>query len=226
MSSHCTGVPVSWLRLEEYRLGGLPEDQRREVAAHLASCAACAACEARIEADEGVALPPLVHRASRTRARRVFTVAGPLAAAAALLLAIGHAWRAPVEETPGTSRAKGGSVAFTLVRDDGERVSEASGVFRDGDRFKAIVTCPPSMSARFDLVVIDAEGTSFPLEAGGPLGCGNEVPLPGAFRLTGAAGERVCLVWSEDGPVDRGALLRTGTPAEGRSLCKDLAPGP
>jgi len=82
------------------------------------------------------------------------------------------------------------------------------------------------MDARFDVVVLDAEGASFPLEAGGTLACGNEVPLPGAFRLTGAAAEKVCLVWSEDGGVNRGALLRTRTPEEGRSMCKDLRPEP
>jgi hypothetical protein len=227
MTTKCTGVPVSWLRLERYRLGELPEDQRREVAEHLGSCAACAACAARIEADEAMELPPRVVHAPARRVGRVFAIAGTLAAAAAVALAFGHAWRGgPAEVASETSRVKGGSVAFVLVRDDGERVTEDHGAFRDGDRFKAVVTCPPSMAARFDVAVFDADGAAFPLDAGDTLACGNEVPLPGAFRLTGEADEKVCLVWSEDGLVDRSALMRARRPDVGRSMCKEMKAKP
>jgi hypothetical protein len=231
MTGRCTGVPVSWLRLERYQLGELAEDQRREVAEHLAACPACAACAASIEADEATALPPKIGReparSQKSPVRRIFAVAASMAAAAAVALAFGHTWQTRSTEVASeTSRVKGGSVAFTLVRDDGVRMVEASGVFRDGDRFKALVTCPPSMTARFDVAVFDAEGVSFPLSAGETQACGNDVPLPGAFRLTGPTGEKVCLVWDEDGSVDRETLRRTRTPVEGRSICKDLMPRP
>ena len=98
---------------------------------------------------------------------------------------------------------KGDAVAFTLVRDDDERIDGDAGVYRHGDRFKAVVTCPPGEVMTFDLVVYDASGASFPLEPARGLACGNEVPLQGAFRLTGRDDETVCLVWGEGGPVDR-----------------------
>ena len=238
MSARCIGEPVSWLRLERLRLGELPSAERAEIVAHLAACAACAACAERIEADEATELPPLEvreprapdeSRATPSRVRRLFARAGVLAAAAAVVLAVGHAWRTPDrsetgEGQTGHGRSKGDGMAFILVRDDGEPLVEAQGVFRDGDRFKALVTCPPGMTASFDLVVLDAGGVSFPLEPARSLACGNEVPLPGAFRLTGGEDETVCVVWREDGEVDRGTLSRSGEVTDRRAMCKELRP--
>jgi Putative zinc-finger len=244
--SACISEPVSWLRLERLRLGELPEAERAAIAAHLAACAACAACAERIEADEATELPPLEVRAPRasegaraapSRVHRLSARAGVLAAAAAVVLAVGHAWRTPDRGETGAgetghARSKGDGMAFTLVRDDGEPLVEAQGVFRDGDRFKALVTCPPGMSASFDLVVFDpggemgpaAGGVSFPLAPARRLSCGNDVPLPGAFRLTGSEDETVCVVWREDGEVDRGALSRSGEVTDRRAMCKELRP--
>lgn len=246
MTPRCIGEPVSWLRLERLRLGELPAAERAEIAAHLAACATCAACAARIEADEATELPALEvrerraadePRAAPSRVRVLFARAGVLAAAAAVALAVGHAWRTPDrgeagDGETGHARSKGDGMAFTLVRDDGEPLVEAQGVFRSGDRFKALVTCPPGMTASFDLVVFDAGGdvapaaggVSFPLAPARRLSCGNEVPLPGAFRLTGSEDETVCLVWSEDGEVDRAALSRTGEVTDRRAMCKELRP--
>ena len=132
---------------------------------------------------------------------------------------------AMVSEKSATVWVKGGEVAFTLVRDDDQRIAEAGGIYRDGDRFKAIVTCPPGASLSFDLVVFDAQGASFPLSPAATFACGNDAPLPGAFRLTGTEMETVCLVWSDDGQPDR-STMATGRAALGeRELCKTLQPG-
>ena len=242
MSARCTGEPVSWLRLEQLRLGELAEGERAAVTGHLAACAACAACAAVIEADEARDLPSLEVRPQARespkrpwRTRRWWAGAGTLAAAAAMLLAVGRAWRTPAlpgpsghpGETlasPGLTSIKGDGMAFTLVRDDGERLVEAQGVFRESDRFKALVTCPPSMNASFDLVVVDPGGASFPLEPARALACGNEVPLPGAFRLSGAGRQTVCVVWRDEGEVDRAALSLAGVVADAHALCKELRP--
>jgi hypothetical protein len=236
MTARCIGEPVSWLRLEQLRLGELPEPERAGVAQHLSACEACAACAARIEADEAVPLPPLVVRSGATevrpRPRRgLATLVGAVAMAAGVVLAVGHAWRgtAPADGDPTASRPKGDGTAFVLVRDDGERLAEARGVYRDGDRFKALVTCPPSMAGHFDLVVFDADGTgrrSFPLEPARSLACGNEVPLPGALRLTGTGGEVVCVVWREDGDVDREALTQSALAGDPHAMCKELHAAP
>jgi hypothetical protein len=230
MTPRCISEPVSWLRLERFRLGELDGGERTRIAEHLAACPVCAACAARIESDEAVALPPLAARAApgvRSPARRVFAAVGMLAAAAALALGVGRAWRGPDAVATGrgeVARPKGDGMAFGLVRDDGQRVPGEGGVFRGSERFKALVTCPPSMSARFDLVVFDAAGASFPLEPARGLSCGNEVPLPGAFRVTGAAPVTVCLVWNTEGEVERGALSRAGAARDPRAMCVELRP--
>jgi hypothetical protein len=228
VTARCIGEPVSWLRLEQWRLGELVEPERARVSEHLESCAACAACAARIDADAGLDLParpPAPRR--RPRRLRFMASAGALAAAAALLLVVGRSWHdrsATTAEQTEVAQTKGDGMAFVLVRDDGTRMTDPRGAFRSGDRFKALVTCPPAMHTTFDLVVFDQGGASFPLIAARDLACGNEVPLPGAFRLTASGDhETVCVVWGDAGDVDRTALSRSGS-AGPHSMCKDLRP--
>jgi hypothetical protein len=239
--SRCISEPVSWLLLERFRLGELGQAEHARIAEHVAACAACAACAARIEADETLELSPLEVGSTRVRnaldaprrpsprGLRLLASVGALAAAAIAILAVGRTWRAPggaAVERGEAARPKGDGMAFVLVRDDGQQLVEAQGVFRGGDRFKALVTCPPSMTATFDLVVFDASGASFPIAPARGLTCGNEVPLPGAFRLTQTAGggtEIVCIVWGRDG-LDRGALAQSEVVAGPRSMCKELHP--
>lgn len=223
----CTGAPISWLRLERYALGELDDRERSAIASHLATCEACKACLAEIEGDDR-ALPPLPaappaapRRGAVVTLRRAAPVAFALAAAAAVVLLAG---RIPKTESP--ERTKGGDVAFALVGEDDALVAEAGGRYRDGERMKAVVTCPPEMRASFELVVYDRGEASFPLPPFEGLACGNAVPLPGAFRLTGREPMRVCLVWNDEGAVDRDALRR-GPPRETEhAMCKDLVPAP
>ena len=129
-------------------------------------------------------------------------------------------------ELPGDGvRAKGDGVSFELVRDDEATFSEAGGSFRDGDRFKVVVTCPPHARTRVDVVVWDDGEPSFPLEAS-DVACGNRVPLPGAFRATGQRAMVVCLLASDTGPIDRGAVQRAGVSGSTNAGCKSLIPTP
>jgi hypothetical protein len=233
VSARCTGEPVSWLRLEGFHLGEIQGGERASIEAHLAACAACTACLAYIEDDDARALPSLSLPEPARRgvlsllATRGAAAVGALAAAAALVVAIRASERprgfahAPVRG----GAVKGDAIAFSLVRDDDERIAGASGVYRDGDRFKAVVTCPPGASVVFDIVVYDASGASFPLDPAGELACGNEVAVPGAFRLTGDADETVCLVWSEGALAPRDELARRGAEDASR-LCKRLSAAP
>jgi hypothetical protein len=233
MTPRCTGEPVSWLRLERYHLGELGAQERARVAEHLASCAACAACLERIAQDDAVALPTLPPLAPRRAARRRWPVraaatVGALAAAAVVVLTLrpaGHAGNEGAATRP-AERVKGDAVAFALVRDDGARIDGNEGLYSPSDRFKAIVTCPPGTAARFDVVVYDAEGASFPLGEGAQsVACGNGVPMAGAFRLTGPGDETVCLVWGPEETVERARIARglEGLGVGGASLCKTLA---
>ena len=233
MSPRCVGEPVSWLRLERFHLGEIQGTERAAIAEHTAACPACAACLAQILDDDAQALPPLsVPERPRRNVLSLFPVRaaaalGALAAGGALVLGLrGNGHRGEIEHARlGESRVKGDAIAFSLVRDDDARITGTAGVYRDGDRFKALVTCPPGAGVAFDVVVYDVGGTSFPLEVARELACGNDVPLPGAFRLTGDTDETVCLVWAEGAPVDRGALAVRTAP-DGHTLCKELTPAP
>jgi anti-sigma factor RsiW len=228
--SRCVSEPVSWLRLERYALGEGSTEERSAVAGHLAACEACRACFEKIDADAKTALPPLDLRPPR-RSRRAYLVRAAAATGAGLALAaaaiVGVGRIGSDGGASGTSgRTKGDAIAFSLVRDDDQLIAEAGGTFRERDRFKALVTCPPGMRARFEVVVFDATGASFPLEVPADLPCGNDVPIPGAFRVTGAQPVHVCLAWGE-APLDRGLLSRaTDESALPRAVCKVLQPAP
>ena len=58
------------------------------------------------------------------------------------------------------------------------------------------------------LLYIAESGASFPL-APARLACGNQIPMPGAFRLTGGDAV-VCVSFSEAGPVSRETLRHLG----------------
>jgi hypothetical protein len=248
MIARCTGEPISWLALERYHLDELSAPEKQPIAEHLAACRACAVCLERIRQDDGVALP-VVHDPPASalggvppppvlfvRAKSAGTAprgaavprAGALAAlasgalglAAAIAVALHHEAEQPTRAPSNGERVKGTSIAFSVVREDGERIDGEAGVYRDGDRFKAIVTCPPGLGGWFDLVVYDETGASFPVEPTGDFRCGNAVPLPGAFRLTGRGPEEVCLVWTASGVVDRMRLASGALPEQ--AMCKKL----
>lgn len=210
----CIGEPISWLRLEQYQLGQLPQSDRAGIAEHLVACGACRACLDAIKADvrDLPALPPNV-----IAFRRKILPIVALASAACLAAVIAAGLSGPTTHVKG-----GGTVAFTLTRSDGAEVTK-DGIFRDGDAFKAFATCAPQSKWYFDLVVYDAGGASFPVSAPGELACGNLAPIQGAFHFTGHDDETVCLVWGERAP-DRGAL-RKGLEALGPNRdCKTLKP--
>ncbi len=232
-------APVSWLALERLALGELGEEEGR-VRKHLAGCASCRACLEDIEAGVAAPLPPLKAGAvaaplpplkagggPRTADDRQPTAVRPpplvpwlgggLALAAALLV---YVKTRPDE--PRVDRTKGSTVSITVVR---EGAQGEAGVFGPHDRFKALVSCPPSLVASWDLVVFDEDGAQFPLAPVPKLACGNAVPVPGAFRLTGDKELSVCVVWSEDAPVDRAMLGPTDLVNRRKKACERLRPG-
>jgi hypothetical protein len=217
--------PISWLLLEQRALDELPAPERTRVDEHLAACETCAACFARIEKESSVPLPPLPAPAPRASSGRLLrlpwiSAAGALALAAAILLYL----RAQPDPERDEARVKGDAVTLSLVSSEDLAIEEA-GVFHEGEAIKAVVTCPPSLNASWDLVVFDATGASFPLPAA-RLACGNAVPFPGAFRLTGPGSQEICVVWDESRAIDREALRREGPAATTRRACRRLSPAP
>ncbi len=204
--SACTAQPISWLKLEQYRLGELSADEMRRVEAHLKECEVCRASLESIRQDEAVPKPlPEVTR--KVPWLRWVTAGAALAAAAALLLVLLVAdWKRALPDVPGSKIAfKGGELSISLVRERQGRILHDPESFAPGDRFKLQVTCPPSEEIFWNVVVFQDDGSSFPYVPEEPLKCGNRVPLPGAFSITGKSAAIVCLVVST-GPLDRGSL--------------------
>jgi anti-sigma factor RsiW len=205
-ASACIGQPVSWLALERFHLGELPEPQRAEIADHLRACPACQQCLESIQADEAVALPPLrpvvataaARPASRWRWSFVGLGFASAAAAAAVALVLLHGPGAPRLDQPwppSRVAVKGGEVAIALVRERAGATVQEPTTFAAGDRFKVLVTCPPGEEV-VDVVVHQGGTAAFPFPAPQRVSCANLVPLPGAFTLTGRDPARVCLVAS------------------------------
>jgi hypothetical protein len=193
----CIGEPISWPRLEGFALGA-PDPA---IASHVDACPACWQCLDHIRGDAvalpPLALPPTVERARRTR--RWWWVAPVFAGAAAAVLLVAL-WPARPATTAGdlpatTIAVKGvGEVTLELVRERAGAIRYDARGFAPGDRWKVVVTCPPSQAAWIDVSVADGAAPAsidHPLPAV-QLPCGNRVVVPGAFTITGSAANRVC----------------------------------
>lgn len=229
----CIGEPISWLRLERHRLGELPATESAVVAAHVTTCPACAACLAET-------MLPLARPARPRIARGVLsflagawrsiphrpairlTLAG---AAATLVLAVGlrtfdrKAGDGVSELGATLPGVKGGDLAMEMVRERDGAVAADAVTFKDGDRWKILVTCPAARVLFWEVVIHDGDSAAFPLNPVEPLPCGNRVPLPGAFRITGSRPATVCVMLSE-APLDRSRMasrLSSATP-----LCRTV----
>ncbi len=200
-------MTVSWLQLERYALGELPEDERARIERALASSEEDRACLDAILSDATV-LPPLPTRLQpKPRAKLWWVAAASLAAALALV--------ALPSDVPSQrvvrDGVKGGDAAIVLIS---ERTGAAAERFRDGDRFKLLVTCPAFLATRLSVVMFQ-DGQRYqplaPFDA-----CGNQVPWPGAFVLDGAADVEVCVTWHDDGSA------RSGRDLQPNAVCQRL----
>ncbi len=194
---------VSWLTLERYCLGELPAAEAVRVEQALQRSEELRRCLERIQADQGRVLPALTRPVTRLRPHRTFWdfLSRPALGAAATLAVLlsgallyqGAFWSDAPE-----NRVKGGEMAIALVRRSGGELGSEPSVFLEGDEFKVRVTCSRPGLLDWQLSVFQGDEVFFPLEASVPLSCGNEVLLPGAFRLTGARPVLVCLSVEED----------------------------
>jgi hypothetical protein len=222
--SDCAAQPISWLKLEQYQLGELSADEMRRVEAHLDECEVCRAGLESIQKDEAVpkSLPEVTRKAP---VWRWVTAGVALAAAAALILVLLVAdWKKAVPDIPGSKIGfKGGELSISLVRERQGVILHDPESFAPGDRFKLQVTCPPSEEIFWNVVVFQDEGSSFPYMPEEPLKCGNRVPLPGAFSITGKSAAVVGLVVSSQ-PLDRVSLSLEKLPPD--TVCTILRSAP
>jgi hypothetical protein len=187
----CIGEPISWLRLELFAI----DKRDAAIAAHLAECPACAHCLDSIR-DSELELPRLIIPVTPAPVRRPWLrwLVPAFAVAAAALVVVVLLPRDPdAEQREDLARVKGvGDVILGTVRERAGTIREDMPTFAPGDRWKVVVTCPPAASAWVDVAVVDPNGVDYPL-APARVACGNRVVIPGAFSITGAAPNRVCV---------------------------------
>jgi len=200
----CIGEPISWPRLERFAQSRADAT----IAAHLAQCPACAQCLGEITSDV-VALPPLAVPAPRRRTQWWWFALPALAVAAIVLLLVIP--RAPAHRDNVASIKGVGDVTLGLVRDRAGNILEDATTFARGDRWKVVVTCAPGLDTEIEVFVMEAGKTTadHPL-APARIACGNRVVVPGAFEITGAVANRICVLVASDG--DTGTACLTVTP--------------
>lgn len=216
-------APISWLLLERYALGELDAATCARVAERLEADADSRGCLARIEADQRTLRPLPAEllaalsqhtpvqaaeaatakaKAERptfaTRWRWLFAV-GPALAAALLLLVLwpretSHITPPHRQTWPARVAIKGGDLALALVRERAGVTTRDPTSFRDGDRFKALVTAPLGSQLGAELVVLQGGERYLPLPRVGQLQGRNLEVLDGAFALDGAGPVDVCLL--------------------------------
>jgi hypothetical protein len=202
--------PVSWLRLERYHLGELRPEEAAQVERALAVDAEARECLEQIR--QPVALRPLPEPPSRARVVKLRAARAAwwpfLSLAAAVAGAALVVWVKSTEPEVLTERrsfhVKGGDVVVSLVREREGAIASSPATFAEGDRFKVLLTCPPTLDGDFDVVVFQDAAPSFPFAGPATLVCGNSVPIPGAFTLTGASPATVCVVRARDVGARRG----------------------
>jgi hypothetical protein len=221
--------PVSWLRLEQYRLGELSAEQRGEVERALLADAATRECfeiaQQPIELRPWVGSPVLLNPRPEVpgvralprllpalRASR-WPALGALAAAAAVLLYVATRPTEIDENWPAAHvRVKGGEIAIELIRDRQGAIAIAPESYAAGDRFKVRLTCPPASPSRYTVMVLQDDQVFFPVPPAEAVACANNVPLPGAFSLSGGTPASVCVSWdaraAEINPVPREHIAR------------------
>jgi hypothetical protein len=188
---------VSWLMHERCALGELGEAERAAVERHLSGCERCRQRLGLIQADARP-MPPLraPHQARWARWTRWAWIP-------ALAAALGLLWLQQGGRTG--PRAKGDDLVLTVVRERDGRVVEDVRSFAAQDRFHVLLTCPPGAEV-LDLVVLQGGQSYHPFDVGEPIACGNRVPVPGAFRLSGADPAQICTV-DEEGELTSCVLL-------------------
>ena len=214
-------APLSWLLLERYVLGELSAAERSTVETRLASSAVDRARVAFILNDR-VELAPLERdtrlfpRRARSARGRTLLWLGSTALAAACALLVMRAAPLPAVRDAGTTHLKGGDVAVGI---HGDLQGEAPTTFREDERYKLFVTCPAHLRGSLHVLVFQAGAQYRPLAEAPTFGCGNRVPWPGAFQLTGSDDADVCVSWAAD---DAAAAARRASDLGERAVCVRL----
>jgi hypothetical protein len=124
---------------------------------------------------------------------------------------------------PRVVAVKGGDVSIELVRERDGSIAWEPTSFAAADRFKVLVTCAPPLQLHADVVVLQSDGPAYPGEPA-VIACGNRVPVPPAFSITGPGAATICVGLDPWAPPSR-AVLAAGESARIAHACLRLDRG-
>ncbi len=225
----CIDTPISWFLLDKCLSGELEALEEKRVEHHLENCHACLASWDEVQTTTRE-LRPLVVPESESLAERLRRWLWPAALVPALAMlvlfvVIGRQQTSELGTSQGQGGVvKGGNSAFSLLREHHGDVTADPTVYMSGDRFRMLVSCAPPQSPAWDVVVYQDDEAYFPFAANQTIECGNEVAIPGAFRITGSSPVTVCLLMGESPPTRD--WLATSSPEDlsDNVVCQQVSP--
>lgn len=243
MRAVCIDQPISWLRLERYRLGELSGTESRAIEQHLQHCPTCQSCYAETAVE--LELPPLPQLSEvslkwPSPPPRVHFSRNPfqwlrgwraVAIAFTAVTCVFSLWVynpfqpvAPHTTRPALMRVKGGTLSLQLVRQRDNAQSSKQQSFRPGDRFKLLLTSPPKLGSAIAVVVYQDQRAYFPLALSQPPVYGNHIPLPGSIALDGDAPADICVAVGGSNEIAQHRLAQGPEMLPQNAVCVRVVP--
>jgi hypothetical protein len=217
--SNCIDTPISWFQLDRRATGELGPVEDKRIENHLQQCDACRAGwhEIQTATRELRPLPtpssPSASFLERWKRWLWPAVLVPALAAIVLFVVIGRQQPGEVDRFHGSDGlVKGGDTTLSLLREHEGDVATDPSVYVSGDRFRLLVSCASPTSSAWDVVAYQDGQAFFPFDPGQSIGCGNEVAIPGAFRVTGTSPVTICLLLGK--PLPERSWLATSAPGD------------
>ncbi len=208
----CIDTPISWFKLDRRFTGELGPAEGARIENHLQQCHACRTSWDDIQTTTRELRPldapssPSESLAEQLKRWLWPAALVPALAAIVIVVLIGRQQPGDVGTLQGAGGlVKGGKPTLSLLREHRGDVATDPGVYVSGDRFRILVSCDSPETSEWDVVVYQDGQAFFPFDSGQTMDCGNETPIPGAFRVTGSSPVTICLVLGQPLP-QRNAL--------------------
>ena len=193
MTQPCVDRPISWPILERMARGDVVAGHA-QLTDHLRQCPACqaAADYLRTRPVQLRPLPPVMRRRVWSRRLTWASVGAAVVATIAITLTRSDNTRPRAALPAARVEIKGGDIAIELVRNRAGEITRPAHTYREGDRFKVLLTCPSTSNTHAIVLVVEGDTVSTPLPAQS-VTCGNLVPLDGAVLVTGDSPIAICV---------------------------------
>lgn len=212
---------ISWVQMELYHLGELPEKEATHVERYLKTASTPDFMDVYIRNDTRP-MPPLRFNKKKSKELSgLFRFGKPAfaltaAVCALFLLLVLYTQYQPDKryESGSEIRVKGGKMALSVIGSRDNFLKEHPSGYKDGDLLKLSLTSSVQDVVMTEVIVQQGSEIYFPYGDLVEIRAGNRIPLPGAIRLTGTGTVNICVLIADPMPSRR--MIRT------QGLSKDL----